>query len=116
MSTPIVEEGRNQRTAYFPGDMWYNLYNGQAIFANNVGIIVNFLTDQVPLYIRNGYFIVRQNVENVTKTDHLNSVFELVGGFKLESSNSTHKTYKSKGGILSLGDYNKDEDVEKCIN
>lgn len=43
-------------------------------------------------------------------------MFELVGGFKLESSNSTHKTYKSKGGILSLGDYNKDEDVEKCIN
>lgn len=82
MSTPIVEEGKTSRTAYFPGDIWYNIYNGQEHNASSSGIVKNNLTDLVPLYIRNGFFIARQNVQNVTKTEHLDSVFELVGGFE----------------------------------
>jgi alpha-glucosidase (family GH31 glycosyl hydrolase) len=83
MSAPIVEEGRTQRTTYFPADIWYSLHNGQLYKAGSTILIENNLTDLVPLYIRNGFFILRQNVDNVTKTDHLNSIFELVGGFKL---------------------------------
>lgn len=83
MSSPIVEEGKTQRTTYFPADNWYSLHTGQAYKAGSTVLIENNLTDLVPLYIRNGFFIFRQNVDNVTKTDQLNSVFELVGGFKL---------------------------------
>jgi len=83
MSAPIVEEGKTQRTTYFPTENWYNLHTGQVYKAGSTVLIENNLTDLVPLYIRNGFFIFRQNVENVTKTDHLNSIFELVGGFKL---------------------------------
>jgi len=31
-------------------------------------------------------------------------------------SNLTHNVYTASGGLLSLGDYNKDEDLEKCLD
>jgi hypothetical protein len=46
----------------------------------------------------------------------LNNRFELVGGFKQYSTNSTHTTYKSQGGLLSLGDYSLEDDVMTCIS
>ncbi len=77
---------------------------------------MNQLTDYVPLFLRDGYIIFRQNTAKVTKTDHLLSSFELVGGLKYSSSNSTHDTFVALGGLLSLGDYNNDQDLEKCLS
>lgn len=71
LALPILEEGKTQRSAYFPGDGWFNLYTGEAVTINQTETIHNELTDLVPLFIRNGSLIFRQKTDNVTKTDHL---------------------------------------------
>ncbi len=115
MSAPIVEEGKKQRTAYFPGEIWYNFHTGEMHPAKSLGIIENDLTDLVPLFIRNGHLVFKQNVENVTKSKELDNRFILVGGFKLIMTNSTTLTYKAEGGLLSALDYGFEDDIEKCI-
>lgn len=115
MAAPVVEEGKKQRTVYFPEDIWYNMQTGEPHQPKSLGIVENGLTDLVPLYLRNGHTIFRQSVENVTKSRELSNYFELVGGFRQLSSNSTHFVYTSQGGLLSLGDYNDAEDVHSCL-
>ena len=84
--------------------------------AKSLGVIENDLTDLVPLFIREGYFIFRQNVDNVTKSKELDNRFTLIGGFKMVASNSTTITYSAYGGLLAVGDYTNEDDVEKCIS
>jgi hypothetical protein len=91
------------------------MQTGEPHQPKSLGIVENGLTDLVPLFLRNGHTIFRQAVENVTKSRELTNYFELVGGFKQLSSNTTHFVYTSQGGLLSLGDYNEAEDVQKCL-
>lgn len=79
--------------------------------AKSLGILENDLTDLVPLFIRAGYLIFRQNVENVTKAKELDTRFTLIGGFKILTSNSTTITYSAIGGLLAVHDYTNEEDV-----
>ena len=115
MSTPIIEEGKVSRTAYFPSEQWFNFHTGEHHPAKSIGLIENSLTDLVPLFLRMGHLVFRQNVENITKTRQLDSRFALVGGFKLVTSNSTTLTYSAQGGLLSVADYNNEADIEKCL-
>lgn len=73
MSAPIVEQGKKQRTAYFPSDTWFNYHTGEMHPAKSLGVIQNDLTDLVPLFIRAGYLVFRQNVDNVTKSKELDN-------------------------------------------
>ena len=116
MSTPILEEGKTMRTAYFPGELWFNFHTGEAHPAKSLGIVENGLTDLVPLFIRSGHIVFQQNVQNVTKSRELDNRFILVGGFKLATSNSTTITYTAQGGLLSAADYNNEEDIQKCLS
>ena len=70
----------------------------------------------VPLFLRSGYLIFRQNTENITKTDHLNNRFELVSACKLVANSSEYAEWRAEGGVLALGDYNLNSDVTRCIS
>ena len=41
MSSPILEEGKKQRSVYFPGDIWYNIYTAESYKSGSVGTILN---------------------------------------------------------------------------
>lgn len=80
MSTPIVESGQTTREAYFPGEGWFSWQTGKYYEGGSVATITNQLTDEVPLFVRRGWLVMRQDSENVTKTNQLDNAFELVAG------------------------------------
>lgn len=69
----------------------------------------------MPLFLRSGYLIFRQDTTNITKSRQLNNLFSLVGAFKLVSSTSLNITYAAEGGLLSILDYNYEAEIEKCL-
>lgn len=73
------------------------------------------LTDLVPLFLRNGALFFVQDVDNVTRTSHLNNEFRAAVACKLTVDNSTTMACSAHGGLLSLGDYESNSDIEKCI-
>jgi len=95
MGAPILEEGKKQRTVYFPGDHWYNFHTGEFHPAKSLGLIENDLTDLVPLFIHSGYLVFQQNVENVTKSRELDDRFILVAALRPVSTNSSTITYQA---------------------
>ena len=77
MSTPILEPGNIQITAYFPEGSWFDVMSGYRMSENNNSnaegfttrgtdkIVVNKLSDTVPLFIRGGKLIGWQDTTNV---------------------------------------------------
>ena len=115
MSAPIVEQGATTRTVYFPGDTWFNFITGEEHKAGSIGTITNQLTDVAPIFVRNGWMLPIQDTEHVTKTSQLTNKFHLVGGCKVVVDNATTVECVTKTGILSLGDYESNGDVDRCI-
>lgn len=69
MFAPVLEQGTNNRSVYFP-ENWYDFYNGEFINGTNQStrVIENKFTDSIPLFIREDYGVFVQNTSGVTKT------------------------------------------------
>ena len=103
------------RSVYFPKVHWYDFHTGVVHAPDSVQIIENRPNDLVPLFLRSGYMIFKQNVDGVLQTKQLNNRFEVVAGFKEDSQNSTHYLYSCVGGVLALNDYESIESVDSCL-
>lgn len=105
------------RNIYFSSVNWFNLYTGEEYKPGTHRLDGVKLTDKVPLFLREGTFILTQNAENVRTSQDLTNRFTLVAGFHYDAqrSNSTHKYYSTAGNHISLNDYNDDHKIDLCL-
>ncbi len=75
------------------------------------------LTDQVPLFLREGTVAFTQDTTKVVNTQQLDNTFLLSAGLRYDSrrSNSTHKVYDAAGAILSIKNNNDNTLIDLCI-
>lgn len=117
MGAPIVVKGAQSRLVYFPAgdDRWFGYQTGREYRAESYANVTNKITDQVPLFIREGYFLLRQDTTDVTKTSQLNNVFHIRGALHATDSSLIPTRYYARGSILSIGDYNDETKLSLCL-
>jgi alpha-glucosidase (family GH31 glycosyl hydrolase) len=116
LAAPIVEQGQTSRKVYLPEGNWYYFHTGIK-YASGTHLIENVgLTDMVPLFLKEGVVMYKQDTTNVVNTKQLTNHFDLLAGVKFDTrrSNSTHKVYEATGSMLSIKDYNNDALVDEC--
>ena len=106
--TPVLTEYTNDVNAYFPDNetIWYELHSGKDFKGGQYHNIKNNLNETVPVFLRSGNSIYRQNVDKVNRTNDLDNVFYLSAAFKGLSS---------KGQIMGCEDYSNFTKLEKCL-
>lgn len=117
MATPILEQGVTSRNIYFSSVNWFNFYTGQEYKPGTYRLEGVKLTDRVPLFLREGTFVLTQNTESVRSTKDLDNRFTLVAGlhFDTQRSNATFKYYSATGNHISLSDYNNNSKIDLCL-
>ena len=75
MATPIVEKDAVSRTVYFPSVSWFNYHTGEEHQANSEASVSCNLTDLVPLFIRSGIIVARNDAKDVTRLKQLTNTF-----------------------------------------
>jgi alpha-glucosidase (family GH31 glycosyl hydrolase) len=103
------------RQVYFPKLRWYDLYSGKVYDKGNHTLTNISLTAKVPLFLAEGKAIFLQNTANVTKTNQLTNVFELVAGLHLESNGSTTIS-TGNGSMISIQNYNDEPKLTSCLS
>ena len=111
--TPVLEQGRTLINPYFPGNntVWYDISNGNPYKGGRNHIISSSLNETVPVFLRSGTSIFRQNVTNVNRTEDLDNVFYFSVAF-----NQNKNLTSAQGEILACDDYSDFSKLEKCIN
>lgn len=77
LCTPIIVENTVDRSAYFPQTNWTDLHTGKLYSAGTNQIKNNSLSDLVPIFLKSGTLILRQNTEKVRQTKDLLNNFEI---------------------------------------
>ena len=116
--TPIVEAGQTSRKIYLPDSNWYYFHSGVK-FSPGTHLLEGVgLTDKVPMFLREGFAIVRQDTTSVVNTKQLDNSFFILSGMKYDTrrSNATTKIYESAGAMLSIRDYNDNSLVDLCLS
>jgi len=120
MVTPVLKEGVNYTLAYFPQSAWYELREGALIRASNqTGAVLNVtshLNETVPTFIRGGHLVAVQEVDNVLRTDDLNSNFLLLLALQYSNTVGTLRNYYASGPMIALQDLNDSNIVTKCFS
>jgi len=118
MAAAVVQEGQKQVSVYFPaGSNWYNFATGESVFSSQTtSATLTFdapLNGTLPVFIRGGFIVPVQNVENVTSTKDLesNNVLNLVVAL-----NAVGDYDHSFGEIMGIANYSNDASVDKCLD
>ena len=84
---------------------------------NSVHVIPNKLTDQVPLFVREGAIVATQDVQKVRSTKDLDNSYLLSAAFHYDTrrSNTTHQYYEAIGAVLSIKDLSDNSLVDLCV-
>jgi len=109
---PVLSQGQENVKVYFPNDTWYDFINGtlMTVSAN----IVNYpapLNTTVPIFIRGGHIVAVQNVTNVTRTDDLSNIYQLVIAFQ---NSTTPGTYVAQGNLVGIQNFDDQNVLLKC--
>lgn len=108
--TPVLDQGVIYIKPYFPGkkSFWYDINTGRRFRGGQKHFVRNRLNETVPLFIRDGGSVYRQNVTMVNRTDDLGNTFYF--------SVALNKDREANGQIMACEDYGNSEKVNKCIN
>jgi alpha-glucosidase (family GH31 glycosyl hydrolase) len=115
MVAPIVEKDTITRSVYFPSETWFNYHTGEEHKPDTTANVTCNLTDLVPMYLRSGIIVARNDAREVTRLKQLNNSIELVIALNLVERSVARYYYKAQGGLLALDDYDNNEDVTACI-
>lgn len=117
MAAPILDQGVTSRNVYFSSVNWFNFYTGQEYKPGTFRIDGVKLTDKVPLFLREGTFVLTQNTDTVRSTKDLDNRFTLVAGlhFDAQRSNATFRYYSASGNHISLNNYNDNTKIDLCL-
>ncbi|KAL9656874.1 hypothetical protein ABK040_004408 [Willaertia magna] len=58
--SPVLEQGVTMLTAYFPNDIWYDYYSGKLMPITQSFVLIDAPIDVLPLHLRGGAIIPRQ--------------------------------------------------------
>lgn len=115
MGTPVVSGYMSSVLAYFPKGTWYSLETGRlaASFEETPLFLEIFNTpsDLIPLFLRGGHVIYRQNSSLAFRTNDLGNIFELAVGL-LEVSPGVHLANST---LMVIGDHNDEDLMEHCL-
>lgn len=117
LAVPVYQPRKDIVTAYFPPATWFNFYTGELMHNDlakgSTREIRAPLTDYIPLFIRGGTIVHRQNVKGVKRTGDLDNKFELIVAFNKTASDE--EAYEAKGFIIGLTNLTDESVHEKCI-
>lgn len=115
--TPVLKEDTHVINPYFPGKSsknkvkWYELNSGKEFSGGSRHFIENYLNETAPVFLRNGRFIYRQEVENVKNTEDLNNVYYL----SVALDKTSNINYSAKGTMMAINNYNDQKKVDQCL-
>lgn len=115
--TPVLHESVTVIHPYFPGKKgltrmhWFDLSTGESYRGGYKHFITNELNSTVPVFLREGRLIFRQDVDFVTSTEDLNNEFYLSIALKKISQIN----YFAKGYIMGCHDFGNQENIQKCM-
>lgn len=113
--TPVLNSGRTDIEPYFPGGLstkWFDILTGKSYVGSAKHQISNDLSSIAPVFLRSGFSIHRQNVENVNRTEDLSNEIYFSVAFRDLGSNNLH----SRGQFMACENYNDYDKLEKCID
>lgn len=104
MAAPIVEQNKTGREVYFPETNWISYQTKQRFTPGTHSISDIKLTDEIPLFIREGAIVSVQNVQKIVNTKQLDNSYMLSMALAYDGSrsNSTHTVYRATGHLLAI--------------
>ena len=70
--SPVLVQSSTEVNAYFPDDLWYDFYTGNALSARGQSITLDAPIDKINLHIRGGYIIPMQGPSTTTADSRKN--------------------------------------------
>lgn len=115
MGTPVMTQYKDHVVSYFPKGTWYSLETGRVVASFDqtpaYRNITNGISARVPLFLRGGHIIYRQDTSSVLRTGELGNLFELVAGLVEVSPG----VFVSNSTVVAIGDHNNEDLMEKCL-
>jgi maltase-glucoamylase len=100
--SPVVEENMDTVLAYIPTDRWYDYFTGDELTTVGMNITISAPTDgNIPLHIRGGYILPRQDPELTTAASRLNPLNLLVA---LDAAGSASGSLIWDDGVSNITD------------
>lgn len=118
MAIPVYNPSIIKPPAYFPSAKWYNFFTGEIVHNNlTSGLLTQVdapLGEYIPLYIRGGYIVHKQNIENVEWSGDLDNKYDLIIAFNETAYNEQVK-YEASGIIMALKSFDDQSIHNRCI-
>lgn len=115
MAVPVYKPGKSKTWAFFPAARWFNYFTGEVVhdsFESGVEKEVDCpLGDYVPLFIRGGAIVHKQETKGVQWSRDLDNRFTLVAAFNTTSSGK----FEANGFIMGLNDYSDVSVNDRCV-
>jgi alpha-glucosidase (family GH31 glycosyl hydrolase) len=116
LCTPKVEPGEPHVNAYFPIATWYELFSGEEVVnkesTDRVKIIQTPFNASVPLFLRGGHIVHRQDVTHVLSTGDLNDQFELIVALDRDQGSGL---LSAQGSIMGIQSFDDDSVYHRCM-
>lgn len=102
MISPALIENSNVVNAYFPNDLWYDFYTGNALEGHGQYIYLDTPMDKINLHIRAGYILAMQQ-PSITTADSRKNPFSLLVALR-SSGDAAGELYLDDGDSLDVAD------------
>ena len=117
MAAPALYDNISTVDVYFPKDDWFNFFTGEQMHdADEEGKTVTVdapVNTTLPLFIRGGTVIQKQDVTGVLSSADLTNSFELVAAMNYHHK---HESYVAKGFTLGLKNYTDEQAIwDRCV-
>lgn len=117
MAVPVYQPNKETYPAHFPPARWFNYFTGEIIHdsfeTGKTTEIPAPLGDYVPMFIRGGTIVHKQEIKGVQWTEDLDNKFQLVVAFN--RSQDSDEKFDAKGFMMGLNSFSDTAVVEKCV-
>jgi len=116
LCTPKVESGEPFVNAYFPIANWFDLFTGARVMtkeeAERVQRVETPFNAPVPLFLRGGHIVHRQDVQHVLSTEDLNDEFEFVVALEKDAEKNQ---LTASGSIMGIETFDDNSVHSRCM-
>lgn len=67
MASPVIKSGERQKRTYFPGDSFYDFFDGSVVNTKEDWKNIEVPLDKIPIFLRAGFIIQYQTPTKQTK-------------------------------------------------
>lgn len=78
--SPVLDQGQTEVTAYFPADLWYDIYSGMRLTGVGSLVTIKAPLEKINVHVRGGSILPLQS-PNVTTTQSRKNPFEILVAF-----------------------------------